>query len=174
MKYNISARIIHWLMAVIILSLLAVGIYMTNFLDKDSANRATIYALHKSFGVIAIFLIIIRVINRLIFKAPALPNTMKKVDRILARIGHFLLYLFMIIVPFSGYLMSNSYGYVVKLFNFPMPLLLETNYKLAPIFSEIHEISAYSLLALIAIHILAVIKHRFFDLKENNILSRML
>lgn len=174
MKYNFSARIIHWLMAIIILSLLVVGIYMTSFLDKDSANRATIYAFHKSFGVITIFLIIIRIINRFIFKAPKLPKTFKKTDIFLAKIGHFLLYLFMVIVPFSGYLMSNSYGYAVKLFGFTMPLMLETNYKLAPIFSEIHEISAYSLLALIIIHLLAVIKHRFFDLKENNILSRML
>ena len=161
-------------MAIIILSLLAVGIYMTNFLPKESVNRGIIYGLHKSFGVIVILLIITRIINRLIFKAPALPETIRNPERILAKIGHLALYLLMIIVPFSGYFMSNLYGHPVQLFGLTLPLLAETNYEIGAIFSEIHEISAYSLLALVSIHILAVIKHRFFDLKENNVLPRML
>jgi cytochrome b561 len=161
-------------MALIIISLLAVGIYMTNFLPKDSINRSTIYGLHKSFGVVVICLIIIRVINRFFHKPPSLPNSIKKLEQNLAHLAHFALYLFMFLVPLSGYLMSNSYGHAVKLFGLKLPLIIQQNFKLADIFSEIHELSAYGILALISIHILAVIKHRFFDKKENDILPRML
>lgn len=173
-RYALSSRILHWLMAFIILALLGVGIYMTSFLSKESLNRDVIYSLHKSFGVIAIFLIILRIGNRIAKKAPKLPQTMLKHEVILSHLGHFGLYLLMIIVPISGYLMSNSFGYAVKLFSFKMPFLVGTDYKMGKIFSEIHEYGAYILLALIVVHIAAVIKHRFFDKPENDVLKRML
>ena len=173
-RYALSSRIFHWLMALIILGLLGIGIYMTNFLSKESLNRDLFYSLHKSFGVIAIFLIILRIGNRIAKKAPKLPNTMLKYEIVLSHLGHFGLYLLMIIVPISGYLMSNSYGYAVKLFSFEMPFLVGTDYGLGKLFSTIHEYGAYLLIALIVIHIAAVIKHRFFDKPENDVLQRML
>jgi cytochrome b561 len=80
----------------------------------------------------------------------------------------------MLIVPLSGYLMSNSYGFEVKIFGIILPNLISQSIDLARIFAEIHEISAFSLAGLIVLHIVAVIKHRFFDQKENDILKRML
>jgi cytochrome b561 len=80
----------------------------------------------------------------------------------------------MLIVPLSGYLMSNSYGFEVKFFGLTLPNLISQNIDLAKDFGEIHEISAFSLAGLIALHIVAVIKHRFFDQKENDVLKRML
>ena len=80
----------------------------------------------------------------------------------------------MLIVPLSGYLMSNSFGYEVKFFGILLPFITSINIDNAKIFSEVHEISAYTLAGLIAIHVIAVIKHRFFDQKENDVLNRML
>lgn len=161
-------------MAVIIIFLLGLGIYMTDFLPKDSPNHLEIYSLHKSFGVIALILIFIRVLNRFINKAPALPKTFKKSEQILSHLAHFGLYILMLCVPLSGYLMSNSFGYPVHLFSIELPKLIGTNFELGKIFAEAHEISAFSLLGLVAIHILAVIKHRFFDKPENDVLKRMI
>ncbi len=173
-KYPASSRIIHWLMAVIILATLGVGIYMTEFLPKDSPNHLKIYSLHKSFGVIALIFIFVRIANRLFFRAPALPQSFPKLEKIASHLGHIGLYILMILVPFSGYLMSNSFGFPVHLFSLELPLLVEKNFELGKIFAEAHEVCAYSLLGLITIHILAVIKHRFFDKPEHDVLRRMI
>ncbi len=173
-KYSLSSRIIHWLMAAIIIPTLGVGIYMKDFLPKDSPKHLEIYSLHKSFGVIALIFIFIRIINRLLNKAPKLPSSISKLEKILAYLGHLGLYSLMILVPLSGYLMSNYFGFPVRLFSIILPNMVETNYELGKIFSETHEICAYSLLGLISIHIFAVIKHRFFDKPENDVLKRMI
>jgi cytochrome b561 len=173
-KYSASSRAIHWFMALIIFSALGVGIYMTKILPKDAPNHLEVYSLHKSIGVIALLFVILRIINRFIFKVPALPKTIKKHEQILSHLGHFGLYVLMVTVPLSGYLMSNSFGFPVHLFSIELPFLIERNFELGKILSEFHEISAYCLLALVSVHILAVVKHRFFDKPENDVLKRML
>ena len=174
MKYSLSSRILHWLVAVLILAILTIGIYMTKIMPKDSENHLEIYSLHKSLGVIALILVIIRIINRFATKAPPLPLSIPKHERLLSHLGHFGLYVLMFCVPLSGYLMSNSFGFPVHLFSLEMPLLVERNLKLGRFFAEAHELSAYALLGLVVIHVLAVIKHRFFDKPENDVLKRML
>lgn len=173
-KYALSSRIIHWVMALIIFTLLALGIYMAEFMSKEAPNRMMVYDLHKSLGVLALIFIFIRIVNRFIKKAPALPDTMPKYEQILSHLGHFGLYILMIIVPLSGYLMSNSFGFPVKFFSLQTPFLVKTNFELGKVFAKTHELAAYGLLALVTLHVLAVIKHRFFDRPENDVLKRMI
>lgn len=174
MKYSLSSRILHWSMAAIIIFLLWLGIYMSHFLSKEATNRMDFYNLHKSLGVLILALIFVRIINRFIKKPPALPNSLPKWEIFAAQITHFLLYLSMILIPLSGYLMSNSFGYAVKFFGIKLPFLVKTNFDLGKIFSEIHELAAYSLIGLIVFHIAGALKHRFFDKKENDVLNRMI
>ncbi len=173
-KYTLPARIIHWLMAIIIISLLAIGFYMTNFLDKQSVYRGTIYGLHKSFGALVIFLIIFRIFIRLKNSPPKLPQSINIVIQKLAIFVHYLLYFLMIFMPLSGYLMSNYYGYPVVLFGLPLPNLTEKNPELGHFFGETHEFLAIVFAATLSLHIIGSIKHRFFDKTENNVLKRML
>lgn len=174
MKYSLSSRILHWTMAVFIFFALGLGIYIDEFLSDDAENRYEIYDLHKSIGMVVLMLLIIRIINRIFKKAPPLPKTMPKIEQNLAKIGHLALYILMALTPLSGYLMSSFAGYPVKLFAIEIPNLVGTNFQLAKICSEAHEISAFSLLGVVAIHILAVIKHRFFDKPENDVLKRII
>jgi cytochrome b561 len=174
MKYHLLSRIFHWAMALLIICMIGFGVYIADFIGEDSTNRYTLFDLHKSFGVLALILIAFRIINRFINHPPALPQTIKNYEKILAHLGHFSLYALMLIVPLSGYLMSNSYGFEVKFFGILLPFITSLNIDNAKIFSEVHEISAYILAGLIAIHIIAVVKHRFFDQKENDVLNRML
>lgn len=173
-KYHASSRIIHWLMALIIFGALGLGIYMTQFLPKDAANRFQIYDLHKSLGVIALILIAIRLVNRLIHPAPALPEGLPKIEKFASHLVHLALYLLMIFVPLSGYLMSNAYGFEVHLFSFTMPNIFSAKPEIGRVFAQAHEILSYSLIALLALHILGALKHRFFDKPENDVLNRML
>ncbi len=174
MKYSLSSRILHWLMAAIILFLIGLGIYMADFLSKEAPNRMDVYNLHKSLGALVLALVVVRIVNRLIYKAPEMPKTLLKSEKILAHLTHAALYLLMIFVPLSGYLMSNLFGYPVGFFGIELPKIAETNLELAGFFHEAHEVLPYVLLGLIALHVLAVIKHRFFDKPENDVLKRML
>jgi cytochrome b561 len=175
MKYALSSRILHWTMSLAIFIAIAIGIYMKNSEFSDIDQKIKIYELHKSFGVVVLLLIFIRIINRFIFKAPPLPNSINKFEIKLAKTTHFLLYVLMLIVPLSGYLMSIYGGFVVKLFGIQMPhFISQGDFSLAEFFNEAHEILAYSLIFLIILHILGAIKHRFFDKKENNIINRII
>jgi cytochrome b561 len=172
-KYPFLSRAIHWLMAVLIIFLLALGFYMSDFLPKDSESRFAIYHFHKSLGVIALIFIIIRIINRLASKVPPLPDTMPKYEVILSKLAHFALYILMLVMPISGYLMSNYFGFPVILFKYPMPFLVEKNFELGNLFAKTHGIAAYTLVTILFLHILAVIKHRLFDKPEHDVLKRM-
>ena len=174
MKYALTSRILHWIMAVLIIFLLGLGIYMNDFLDKDSANRLDIYNLHKSLGVIVLILVFLRIINRLLTRTPTLPFAISALEKKLAKFAHLALYFLMFTTPFSGYLMSSFAGYPVKLFAIELPNFFEPNFQIAGFFAETHELSAFTLLGLIVIHILAVIRHRFFDKPGNNVLNRMM
>ena len=173
-KYSLSSRILHWSMAAIILTLLGLGIFMTEFLSKEAPNRMMVYDLHKSLGVLVLILIFLRIVNRLIHKAPPLPQTFPKWEKILAHLGHSGLYFLMILTPLSGYLMSNSFGYPVKFFGLEMPFLVEKDFEIGKIFSETHELSSYTLLGLVALHIIAAFKHRFEKNPEHDVLKRMI
>ncbi|MBU6339261.1 MAG: cytochrome b [Rickettsiales bacterium] len=160
-------------MAALILTLIALGIYMTG-LSKEDPSRMEVYNLHKSLGALALIFVFIRLVNRVIKPAPKLPDTIVKSEKILAHLAHIGLYILMVIVPLSGYLMSNYFGYPVQLFGIKMPTLVQTNVDLGKIFHETHEISPYILLGLIILHVIGVVKHRFFDKPENDVLKRML
>jgi cytochrome b561 len=173
-KYHISARITHWIMALIIISLLAVGFYMTNFLDKESTNRMMIYNLHKSFGALVMFLIIVRIFIRLSKPVPPLPDSISKFVQKTAHFVHILLYTLMIFMPLSGYLMSNFFGYPVHLFGLQLPMLVEKNIEMGKFFGEVHEILGFAFVVVLTLHISGAIKHRFFDKPENDVLKRMI
>lgn len=172
-KYHISSKIIHWIMAIIIIPQLIIGLYMVEILANDAPYRSTIYSFHKSFGVLVIGLIFYRIINKFINRTPPLPSSLAKWQIICAKLAHYKLYLLMILMPFSGYLMSNSYGYPVKLFGLAMPYLAQKDYQMASFYSNCHKYIGYLFLTLVTIHILAAMKHRFFDIKENNVLARI-
>ncbi len=173
-KYPLTSRMLHWLMAALIIFMLALGSYMTEFLSKESVNRSEVYNLHKSFGVMVLILVLIRIINRLFKTPPALPSSISPLEKNLAHLGHFALYILMLLTPISGYLTSVSFGFPVHFFGIELPALVEKNFDHGKIFAEAHEVLSYSLLAVVIIHILAVIKHRFFDRPENDVLQRML
>ena len=173
-KYHLQLRIVHWVMALIIISLLALGFYMTTWLDRESTYRTTIYSLHKSFGALVLFLIVGRIFIRLSKPAPKLPNSMPIIIQKLAHSVHLILYILMVLMPLSGYLMSNYFGYPVHLFGLPLPMLVEKNIEFGKFFGGVHKFLGFAFVAILTLHFIGVIKHRFFDKAENDVLKRMI
>jgi cytochrome b561 len=160
-------------MALFIIGMIAVGWYMHS-LPRNDDLKNTLVGLHKSFGALILILFFVRVFLRFATKIPPLPKTIPPIERKLAHLGHGILYILIGIVPFSGYAMSNLHGSDVNLFGIKLPRLFLENKEFAHLSHEAHEILPYILLAIIIIHIAAVIKHRFFEKPQNNVLKRML
>lgn len=172
-RYPWVLRLLHWLMAFVIIGLIAMGWAMKE-LKGLPLPRGEIYALHKSFGVIALALIVLRVAFRLTSRIPPLPASLPPAERLGAHAGHLLLYLGMIFVPLSGFTMSMAGGHGIKLFGVPLPNMMEVNKPLAGLAHEVHELLPYVLLGVIALHVAGALKHRFLDkAPENDVLPRM-
>lgn len=169
-RYNVLLRIVHWLMAVCILGLIAAGMYMTELPKGD--EKWWWYGMHKSFGVTVIGLLILRLILRFITRIPPLPKGFAPMETKLVSALHFLLYAGMVIVPISGFIMSDAGGHAIAWFGYALPDLIPTNKQLGGLASELHEITPFILLGLIALHVAGAIKHQFGK-PENKVFYRM-
>lgn len=169
-KYSLSMRINHWLVAVLYVGLLTLGLYMTTLPNTDP-DRITYYGLHKSFGVIALVAIVWRLINRFVAKIPSYEYNSALIS-FLSKLGHFLLYLFMVIMPFSGYLMSMMSAKGINFFGYTLPNWPGANKQMAVFFHEIHTLLPWFFIALIALHILAWPYHYYKD--RMNIINRII
>lgn len=158
-RYNLTMRIIHWVMAVIIIGLIASGFYMVD-LPRDHPDKWTLYGLHKSFGVTVLCLVIIRMIVRFISKIPPLLTDFPPWTVTLAKAVHLLLYIGMIAIPISGYVMSDAGGHGVKWFGVVMPDLFTTDKELSGIAHTLHGIMPYILLGIIVLHMAGALKDR--------------
>lgn len=174
MKYPLPMRALHWIVSIIILTLLAVGIIMTNLPDT-ATYRSDMYFWHKSFGMLILGLFFIRVFVRAKSNVPPPQPGLARWEVIASHAVHYLLYALIFLVPFAGYCMSSAYikSSGVSFFGlFTFPNILPKNDALYHFFAESHEILAYTLLAIVVLHVAAVIKHRYFD--KNDVLKRML
>lgn len=174
-RYNGLAIALHWIMAFAIFGMLAGGLLMTSDI-LSRADGFAVYQIHKSLGVLLLWAITIRIIIRITTKTPALPDAMHTTEKRLAKIGHGLLYLFMIIMPVTGWVLvsASSTGIptiVFDMFQWPHIPGIAANKPVRHLAGEIHEYTAFIGMALIAAHILATAKHRIKD--HINLLPRM-
>jgi cytochrome b561 len=171
-KYPALMRLLHWLMALIIFGLIGLGWYMSD-LPKEDANRAFFYTLHKSFGIIALLLVTLRVLVRLMSVVPPLPGVFLPSEKKIIYLGHALLYVLMFLIPLSGYLMSCAAGKGVKLFGYGVMCVVAPHEVLAGIMNETHEVAAYVLGAVVIAHALAAIRHARDPNSARNVMLRM-
>lgn len=162
---------LHWGIAFIVVGMLAAGFYMAN--TDSSPLRTNVSNLHKSFGILIILLMLLRLGWRFANITPTLPRTMPQWEQIAARLVHYLFYIVLIAMPLSGWLMGSAAGRPPEFFGlFVLPSIAPESRALAGFFREIHGFIAWSLVILIALHVLAALKHHFLD--KNDVLRRML
>lgn len=170
-KYPALLRILHWVMLLGFVLLFISGPVMVD-LDKTDPLRRELMGWHKSVGVMAILLLIARLTVRLRSKLPAFPSNLRAWESQLALWVHLGLYALMIATPLTGWADSNLHGKPVKLFGLELPKIFPTVEEIGTLPGDIHTVLAYTLLVLIAVHVGAVIKHRYFD--RADVLRRML
>ena len=185
-RYTKTAIILHWLIALGIFGMFALGWYMTDLpkeapkattfdlfdwgiytlqLAEPVSPRTLYFNLHKSIGVTLFALIILRVLWRFTHKPPALLASLKNWERKLAKVGHHLLYLLMIAVPVTGLIMASYSKYGVKWFGMSL-ISGHGDDAMRKIYEQAHEIIGIVLLVVVALHILGALKHKFIDKDE--------
>ncbi len=168
-SWSITTKFFHWVVAALIITLIIIGNQMTDM--PKSPEKFELYALHKSFGVIVMFLMVLRLINRLFTKKPV-EKTLKNYEVMLSELMHMSLYVLALIIPISGAVMTQTAGYAVKVFGFALPTILDKNKELNDLSKLIHENAAMLLVVFVVIHAVAALKHHF--LHKNNVLRSML
>ena len=172
--YGAFAKFLHWGMAIMVIILVSVGTYMAG-LDKADPNKMQMMGMHKSFGVIFMQLAIIRIIWSRINNSPKLPEVLATWEKVLSKTVTGSLYLLMLAIPFSGFAMTNLFGFPVSLFGvIDLPIIFSKNPELGMIAKQAHSLLVYGLLAALFAHIAGALKHRFLDKPEADVLPRML
>lgn len=170
-RYTRTAAALHWLLAALLLAQIAFGWYLEE-IPRGTPPRTIYVNLHKSTGMLLGLIILFRLYWRLTHPAPPLPASMPAWERMAARVSHIGLYACMLIMPLSGYIASNFSKWGVNFFNViklpPWGVESESVYEF---FNTTHVVVSYIFVALIAVHILAALRHLFL---RTGIFHRML
>jgi cytochrome b561 len=151
--YTSVQKALHWLIAIMILSSLAVGFSFDFLSNSDLKN--TLRNLHKLSGVIILFLVGVRIFFRVYTPAPKLP--LSKWHVLIAKCSHMVLYVLMAAIPMSGWIMSSA---VKKMpYHLPYLPLVPFNQSLAKQMYSYHGFFAYAIAILITVHISATFIH---------------
>ncbi|MEM7619927.1 MAG: cytochrome b [Pseudomonadota bacterium] len=174
-RYNTGAIILHWIMALAFFLMLASGIVMT-YIDIGQSLKFQMYQWHKSLGVLLLLALGLRIIWRFISTAPALPDHFSALEKIAGHAGHLALYVFMILMPLSGWVMVSSSVYglptiVFDMFEWPHIPDIQGNEVIETRSRNAHFVFAVLFSIIIFTHIAAVIKHMLYD--NENLLNRM-
>ncbi|MFN0039207.1 MAG: cytochrome b [Burkholderiales bacterium] len=171
-RYTTPAIAFHWIVGIAVLTLIGLGLYMVD-IPKGTPDRAFYFNLHKSLGVTTAILVAIRLWWRARNPPPLLPASLPNWQVQASKISHALLYLCLILMPLSGFSASQFTKYGVNYFElFKIPPMGWENKEIYDFLQGIHHITAELLMVLVAIHVLAALKHLVIN--RDGVFQRML
>ena len=170
-SWGAPAKLFHWIMAALILAQIALGWTAASW--RLSPTKLDLFVWHKSTGVLILTLVVLRLLWRLGNPAPALPADTPRWERLAARISHALLYLLMIVMPVSGWIVNSAANIPFQIFwLIPLPAIVEPDKQTADLAALAHFALFAVLSTVLLAHIGAALRHHF--VKRNNVLARML
>jgi len=154
--FPLFSRILHWLMAAMILAMLLIGIAMVASLS----DYHWLVSLHKPLGILILVLVAIRLINRLVQPPPPLPQAMPGWQRFIAHASHFVLYGLIFALPLVGWGMLSAARYPIVLWGpLQLPPILPHSLALYTALRSAHTVLAYLLFLTFLAHFAAAMMH---------------
>ncbi|MGH8274719.1 MAG: cytochrome b [Gammaproteobacteria bacterium] len=170
-RWGAVTQWLHWSVAGLILALIALG-WLAR-LAPLTPGKITLFYWHKSLGMLVLALVLIRLGWRAGNRPPPLPEGLPRWEAPLARATHVALYLLILLMPISGWLLNSASGIPFKIFwTIPLPAITPVSASLEHVFSLLHLAGFSALAALLIGHIAAALRHHF--LLHNAIFVRML
>jgi cytochrome b561 len=162
-RYGATAMVLHWLMALLLTGLVALGLYMTSLPDVGFDTwKIRLILYHKQLGMLALMLVLLRLVWRAGNVLPHLVDSLPEWQKVLARFVHLCFYALMLALPLTGWLMSSATGIPVSLFGlFTLPDLVPYDDRLFHILVEVHRYLGYGLIVCMTAHIGAALRHHF-------------
>jgi cytochrome b561 len=171
-NYGMVSIAMHWLVAIAVVGLFALGYWMVGLTYYSSWYR-TAPDIHKSIGLLLLAVMVLRVTWRFLNSGPAPLASHGQLTRLATKVGHGALYLGLFVVMISGYLISTADGRAISVFDwFEVPALVTSIPSQEDIAGLIHEFMAWGLVIFSGLHALAALKHHFID--RDPTLKRML
>jgi cytochrome b561 len=151
------ARVLHWLMSIMILTMLFVGAGMVTSVE---AKHAWLLSIHRPLGITIFILALIRLGFRLTHKAPPLPADMPEWQKLAAHGSHWMLYGLMIAMPLIGWGMLSAGNFPVTLWSgFQLPPILPAGPTLYAWLREAHRYLAWLFFLTFLAHMGAALMH---------------
>ena len=170
--WGMSAVLMHWIVALTVFGLFALGWWMTGLTYYDPWYKQGPF-IHKSIGFLLGVILIARLLWRHLDPAPHKLNTHARYEQQLADCTHKLLYVLLVLILVSGYFISTADGRAISVFNwFEIPATLHGLENQEEIAGKVHWYLACSLMGLVALHVLGALKHQLVD--KDGTLTRML
>lgn len=172
--YSPTARKFHWWTVALVVVQLPLGLYMAyrgndlNIWDNVTDN---LYSTHKLIGIIIFFVVLARLLNRLMRGAPPDEPTIEPWQKVASSVNHWSMYGLLLLIPIVGYIGISQYP-ALSIFGFPLPGLVAENNDAASTTFSVHYWLAMLLLLMVAIHFLAAMFHYF--IRKDSVLIRML
>ena len=167
-EYGFISKVFHWLSAAVLIIQIPLGFYLV---DMDFGDkRLTVESIHVTLGLSMFYLILFRLLYKTLNPTPRLQNSLFPGQKIIAKLNHIFLYVSILVITISGALKKLFNGEELDMFFFNLEI--KDNFELAEIFYEIHIVGNYTLIALISLHIFAVIIHKL--LFKENLLKKIL
>ena len=180
-RYDAVAMTLHWLIAAAVLALLIAGLWMTDAIKQPETRNFAyrVYQWHKALGLTVLVATFVRLGWRLANPPPPLPSDMSRWERIGAELSHGAFYILLLAIPLAGWAMVSASPLglptiVFGLFEWPhIPMLADLADKkpAEDFFKGAHKYMGFGLMALLALHVAAALKHQFVN--RDGVLARM-
>ena len=163
LRYGIIAKLLHWSIALLIIGLIWLGWYMVDLTYYDVWYYDSLFY-HKALGILVLALAALKILWALGNRSPDHAATIPAWQVASARTVHKLLYLLMVLIPVTGYIISTSAGDAIEFFaGVEIPVLLAPNETLRDWAITGHYYLAYGVGGVALLHALAALKHQFID-----------
>jgi cytochrome b561 len=168
--FSTPARVLHWLMALMIFAMLFIGVGMV---ASVSERHQWLINLHKPLGIAILLLVIVRLGVRFTHATPPLPSDLPSVQKLAAKLSHVLLYALMLALPLVGWAMISAAGDPVMLSSsVRLPALLSADAPTFALLRKAHTYLAYLLFATVLLHLAAALFHAW--IRRDEVLASML
>ncbi|PWT91244.1 MAG: cytochrome B [Proteobacteria bacterium] len=167
-QFTRFARLLHWAMAAMVLTMLCIGVVMVASLG----NYYLLVSIHRPLGILILVLVVVRFVNRLLSPPPPFPETMSRVERIVATTSEYTMYALMFALPLVGWGMLSAARYPVGIYDsWHLPFILPHDALLYAVLRRAHTILAYLFFLVFLAHFGFVLFHTL--VVRNGFLSRM-
>jgi cytochrome b561 len=171
LSWGAPAKLLHWAVAALVFAQIALGWAAVSW--RLSPTKLDLFVWHKSTGMLILALMVVRVAWRLGNVAPSLPADMGPLERRGAHASHLLLYLLLVALPLTGWIVNSAANVPFRMFwLLPLPDIAAPDKAVADAAARAHYLLFVALSLLLAVHIGAALRHHFA--KRNDVLVRML